>query len=404
MQNSTSPVITSLLDTDLYKFTMLQSMVHSMPGNTAVYRFVCRGATAIPLGDLADEVNAQLDALCQLRFTAAELDYLGGLRFIKPDFVHFLRMFQLHRDFIRCWSASNGQLCIEASGPQLHVTLYEIYVMAIVSELYFRKAYADHDKLLNEGRNRLAQNIERVRDYEQNVPGSFQLSDFGVRRRFSKAWQSEVVNTLSRELPKSFVATSNVKLAMDYGLIPVGTMAHEYLQTFQAMPSVQLRNSQRAALEAWVQEYRGDLGIALTDVIGMDAFLEDFDLYFSKLFDGVRHDSGCPFEWGEKAIAHYQKHRIDPRTKRLVFSDGLDFKKAFELHKVFKDRIQVAFGIGTKLTCDMGVPALNIVMKAISINGRPVAKLSDSPGKTLCEDQVFLAYLRQVFNKPELVA
>lgn len=401
MSNAYTPVISSLLDTDLYKFTMLQSMLHSMPGNTAVYRFVSRGETLIPLGELADEVNAELDALCLLSFQKDELSYLSSLRFIKPDFVDFLRLFQLHRDYIRCWADADGKLCIEAKGPQLHIMLFEIYVLAIVSELYFSRAYPDSTKLLQDGRKKLHENIRLVREYEGDAVGKFQFSDFGVRRRFSKAWQSEVVQTLARELPQSFQATSNVKMAMDFGLIPVGTMAHEYLQTFQAMPTVQLRYSQKAALEAWVQEYRGDLGIALTDVIGMDAFLEDFDLYCSKLFDGLRHDSGEPKEWGEKALAHYRKMRIDPMTKRLVFSDGLNFPKAFDLHQHFEGQIQTAFGIGTKLTCDMGVPALNIVMKAVSVNDKSVAKLSDSPGKTLCDDAVFLAYLRQVFNKPE---
>ena len=161
---------------------------------------------------------------------------------------------------------------------------------------------------------------------------------------------------------------------------------------------VQLRRFQQAALEAWVQEYRGDLGVALTDVVGMDAFLADFDLYFAKLFDGLRHDSGDPLAWGEKALAHYARLRIDPHTKRLVFSDGLDLPTALRLYQHFADRTQTGFGIGTNLTNDTGLVPLNIVMKLTACNGQPVAKLSDSPGKTLCEDQTFLAYLRQVFE------
>jgi nicotinate phosphoribosyltransferase len=147
-----------------------------------------------------------------------------------------------------------------------------------------------------------------------------------------------------------------------------------------------------------VQEYRGDLGVALTDVVGMDAFLSDFDLYFAKLFDGLRHDSGDPYAWGDKALAHYAKLRVDPHTKRLVFSDGLDVAKALGLYRHFADRTQLGFGIGTNLTNDMGLTPLNIVMKLTRCNGQPVAKLSDSPGKTMCDDQTFLAYLRQVFN------
>jgi nicotinate phosphoribosyltransferase len=186
---------------------------------------------------------------------------------------------------------------------------------------------------------------------------------------------------------------------MKFGLIPIGTMAHEYMQSFQAF-GVRLRDFQKASLEAWVQEYRGDLGIALTDVVGMDAFLDDFDLYFAKLFDGLRHDSGDPVVWGEKAIAHYAALRIDARTKRLVFSDGLNLDSAIALYRHFADRIMTGFGIGTHLTNDVGLAPLNIVMKLVQANGQSVAKLSDSPGKTLCKDETFLAYLRQVFHHP----
>jgi nicotinate phosphoribosyltransferase len=181
--------------------------------------------------------------------------------------------------------------------------------------------------------------------------------------------------------------------------VPIGTMAHEYLQTYQAL-GVRLRDFQKAALEDWVQEYRGDLGVALTDVVGMDAFLSDFDLYFAKLFDGLRHDSGDPKVWGDKALAHYAKLRIDANTKRLVFSDGLDLETSIALYRHFSDRTQLGFGIGTNLSNDVGLTPLNIVMKLTRCNGQPVAKLSDSPGKTLCDDQTFLAYLRQVFNVP----
>jgi nicotinate phosphoribosyltransferase len=171
------------------------------------------------------------------------------------------------------------------------------------------------------------------------------------------------------------------------------------LQSYQSF-GVRLRDFQKAALEQWVQEFRGDLGIALTDVVGMDAFLDDFDLYFAKLFDGLRHDSGDPELWGEKALAHYAKLRIDAHTKRLVFSDGLDFPVSFRLYRHFADRIMTGFGIGTHLSNDCGLTPLNIVMKLMRCNGQPVAKLSDASGKTLCQDQTFLAYLRQVFQHP----
>ena len=133
----------------------------------------------------------------------------------------------------------------------------------------------------------------------------------------------------------------------------------------------------------------------------MDAFLRDFDLYFAKLFDGLRHDSGDPYEWGEKAIAHYHQLKIDPKTKILTFSDGLTLQKAWDLHQHFKGKIKTGFGIGTNLTNDMGVVQLNIVLKLVACNGQPVAKLSDSPGKTMIDDDTYLAYLKQVFEIKE---
>ena len=286
---------------------------------------------------------------------------------------------------------------IVASGPQVHVMAFEIYVLAIVNELYFRRF--DATVALAEGRRRLAAKIERLREFEREPKrlNPFEFFDFGVRRRFSAEWHREVLVTLKREVPQFFKGASDVLFARDLGLVPIGTMAHEYLQTYQTL-GVRLRDFQRAALEDWVQEYRGDLGTALTDVVGMDAFLGDFDLYFAKLFDGLRHDSGDPVVWGEKALAHYEKLRIDAKTKRLVFSDGLDFEKSFNLYRHFADRTQLGFGIGTNLTNDMGLRTLHIVMKLTQANRQPVAKLSDSPGKLLCDDETFLAYLRQVFK------
>ena len=392
------PVITSLLDTDLYKFTMWQTMLHRHPQTQAEYRFVCRNQPAYPLTELLDEVNAELDALCALSFTEDELRYLGGLRYIKSDFVDFLRIFRFQRGFIQAF-AEGDQLRIVAKGPQVHVMAFEIFVLAIVNELYFRRF--DRTSAEAEGRRRLEAKISTIEAFVQQpaLRHPFELFDFGVRRRFSRPWQREVVQAFSARLPQVFKGTSNVRLACDLGLVPIGTMAHEYLQTYQAL-GVRLRDSQKAALEDWVQEYRGDLGIALTDVVGMDAFLADFDLYFAKLFDGLRHDSGDPLVWAEKALAHYAKLRIDPHTKRLVFSDGLTVDKAIALYRALGDRTQLGFGIGTHLSNDVGLQTLNIVMKLTSANGQPVAKLSDSPGKTLCDDATFLAYLRQVFNVP----
>lgn len=391
-----SAVINSLLETDLYKFTMWQAMLHKHPETQAEYTFVCRNDSAYPLSELVNEVSAELDHLCSLSFQPDELSYLRSLRYMKSDFVDFLRIFRFQRDFIDV-KAEGSQLKIQARGPQVHVMGFEIYVLAIVNELYFRRF--DSTEVRAEGRRRLRSKIDQVRAFAQEPARThpFEFFDFGVRRRFSGDWQQEVVTTLQAELPQFFKGTSNVLLAKELGLVAIGTMAHEYLQTYQAL-GVRLRNFQKAALEDWVQEYRGDLGVALTDVVGMDAFLAEFDLYFAKLFDGLRHDSGDPIVWGEKALAHYAKLRIDARTKRLVFSDGLDIPTALNIYRHFADRVQLGFGIGTNLSNDVGIKPLNIVMKLTMANGQPVAKLSDTPGKTLCDDQTFLAYLRQVFN------
>ena len=392
----TSPIITRLTDTDLYKFTMQQTMLHRNPQAQALSEFVCRNAPDYPLAELARDVNEQIDHLVSLRFTGEELSYLAKRPYFKSDYIDFLEGFQLRRRHIEV-STDSGRLVIKAQGPLVRTTMFEIFVLSIVNELYFERF--DQEAALSRGQALLERKIDHLRIVNttglQNL-GPFEFFDFGTRRRFSRAWQDHVVQSLAREVPAHFKGTSNVHLAMKHNLTPIGTMAHEYLQMYQGL-GVQLKNTQKAALEDWASEYRGDLGIALTDVINMDAFLRDFDLYFAKLFDGLRHDSGDPFVWGEKAIAHYQKLKIDPTSKRLVFSDGLDLGKAVALHQAFAGRIRCGFGIGTNLTNDVGLAPLNIVMKLMSVNQQPVAKISDAPGKTLCTNTVFLDYLRQVF-------
>jgi len=390
------PVVRSLLETDLYKFTMWQALLHSHPNSHTEYEFVCRNKPSFPLSELKAEVEEQLDYLCSISFSEDELAYLRSLRYIKSDFVDFLTVFRFQRKFIQV-STEGDTLVIHAAGPQVHVMAFEIFVLYIVNELYFRRA--GKQAAWDEGCKRLGDKIAALKQFghEPQLRHPFEISDFGLRRRFSAEWHDEVVQRLAREVPQYFKGTSNVYQAKKFGLIPIGTMAHEYMQSFQAF-GVRLRDFQKASLEGWVQEYRGDLGIALTDVVGMDAFLSDFDLYFAKLFDGLRHDSGDPVVWGEKAIAHYAALRIDSNSKRLVFSDGLNFDTAFHLYRHFANRIMVGFGIGTWLTNDMGLTPLNIVMKLIRCNGQSVAKLSDSPGKTLSRDETFLAYLRQVFH------
>ena len=398
-----SAIIHSLLDTDLYKFTMLQVVLHKFPQTHSVYHFRCRNLqdTVYPLTDILHDLNEQLDYLCQLKFKEDELLYLRSLRFIKSDFVDYLELFQLKRRFIKASIDSEGRMDIWVEGPMVQAMMFEIFVLAIVNELYFRRIRTD--EVLAEGERRLQAKMVLLNQYQQqqhpNDP-PFLVSDFGTRRRYSYAWQKHVIEAFHQAAPDIFRGTSNVLIAKELGLTPIGTMAHEFLQAFQAL-DVRLRDFQKAALETWVQEYRGDLGIALTDVVGMDAFLRDFDLYFAKLFDGLRHDSGDPYEWGDKAYAHYKKLKVDSKSKMLTFSDGLNLEKAWALHQYFKDRFQVSFGIGTNLTNNIGQTPLNIMLKMVECNGQSVAKISDSPGKTMTDNDTFLAYLRQVFQITE---
>jgi nicotinate phosphoribosyltransferase len=391
-------IIHSLLDTDLYKFTMMQVVLHHFPAAHAEYKFRCR-TPDVNLVPYIDEIRDEVRKLCELRFTDDELDYLRRMRFIKSDFIDFLALFRLNQKSITITPSpkQNGEIDINIVGPWLHTILFEIPVLAIVNEVYFRNT--QQDPTFDVGRDRLRDKIQLLGARPEF--SACKIADYGTRRRFSKEWHEEVILSLKEGLGEQFTGTSNVHYAMKHGLRPLGTMAHEYLQACQAL-GPRLRDSQVFGFEMWAKEYRGDLGIALSDVYGMKAFLNDFDMYFCKLFDGARHDSGDPFDWGERLIRHYEENRCDPRTKVLVFSDALDIPKVLRLYERFRGRCQLAFGVGTNLTNDLGYQPLQVVIKMVRCNGQPVAKLSDSPGKNMCDDQAYLAYLRQVFDIAKL--
>ena len=392
-------IIQSLLDTDLYKFTMMQVVLHHFPGAQVEYKFRCRTEGVDLQADLP-AIRAGLADLYRLKFTDEELAYLRALRFMKTDFVDFLGLFQFNEKYVHVGEGQKpGEIDVTIRGPWLHTILFEIPVLAIISEAHFRRTQPRPD--LEEGRRRLREKVELIRRIEPEL--EFKISDYGTRRRFSRAWQEEVLQTFKREVPQRFAGTSNVWFAMRNNLTPLGTMAHEYMQACQAL-GPRLRDSQTFAFDKWAQEYRGDLGIAVADTYGTDAFLRDFDMYFCKLFDGARHDSGDPFDWGERLIAHYRRNRVDPRTKTLIFSDQLTVPVAIQIARRFQGRALTAFGIGTNLTNDLGYEAINIVIKMTECNGQPVAKVSDAPGKTVSKDPGYLAYLRQVFGlDPEKV-
>ncbi len=388
-------IITSLLDTDLYKFTMMQAVLHQFPGAQVSYKFKCR-TPGVVLAPYVDDIRSEIKSLCQLKFSEQELSWMRALRFIKSDFVDFLGLFRLNEKYITVSALPDGSIDIQIKGPWLHTILFEIPVLAIVNEVYFRYTQPVPDYV--EGRKRLDTKIAQLQDVDL---GDLKIADYGTRRRFSKSWHEEVLRVLTARLGSGlagrFAGTSNCLFAKNLGLTPLGTMAHEYLQACQAL-GPRLRDSQVFGFETWAREYRGDLGIALSDVYGIEPFLRDFDMYFCKLIDGARHDSGDPFNWGERMIDHYKLNRVDPLTKTLIFSDGLTVPRTIELYQRFRGRCQLAFGIGTNLTNDLGYEPLQIVIKMVECNGQPVAKLSDTPSKNMCEDANYMAYLRQVFQ------
>lgn len=394
MTNQKPHSVISLLDTDLYKFTMMQAIMSK--GNAIVeYQFRCR-TDGVDLVSKIDRINEEIDHLCTLRLQPDESRYLRGLRFIKSQFVDALEDFTFKRKYITVKPSTQkeGSIDITVKGPWFQTILFEVPVLAIINQVFYE--HLDTNVMFEEGRKRLNEKIEFIR--QSDISEGLEFSDFGTRRRFNQIWQDEVVKMLNEKLPDNFKGTSNVYLAKKYNLTPIGTMAHEYLQAFQVIGDCHLSQFQKKAFEFWAQEYRGDLGIALTDVINLDNFLKDFDLYFCKLFDGVRHDSGDPYVWGDAIIDHYKKHRIDPKTKTLTFSDGLDIPKMLDLHHYFKDRAKPNFGVGTNLTNDVGVKALQVVLKMVRCNEQDVVKISDSKGKTMTDNPIFIRYFKDLFN------
>ena len=265
--------------------------------------------------------------------------------------------------------------------------------------MYFKFTYTGeiYQKLLIEQQRRFDEKLKGVEEGKYHLAT---FSEFGTRRRFSFDSHCILVEKLAKAQKEgrlgdsTFIGTSNVLLAKNNGVKAIGTMAHEFIMAAgQGQHELNPAYSNKFALESWVKEYGTKNGIYLTDTIGTDNCLLDFNDHYSTVFSGVRHDSGSPILWGEKMIQHFEKHKINPKTKTFLFSDGLDFAKATELYEVFKDKAQVAFGIGTNITNDTGVKALNIVMKLTSVNGQPVAKCSDEPSKTMCKDEEYVNFL-----------
>ena len=386
------PIIISLLDTDFYKFNMNQVIFHKHTDAIGEYYFKCRNSNIVFTDEMVEEINAQIDHLCTLRFQKDELDYLRNIRFIKNDYVEFLKLWHPLREYVECKKLDNGELSIIVKGPCFSAMQFEIYLLEIVNEVYFRMKY-NYDELIESAKEKLEDKINKLNDGTY----TFKFAEFGCRRRLSREWQDYMVKEFVTRT-NACVGTSNVYLAKKYGITPIGTFAHEFVQMYQGFPNIPLAYTNRHALKDWFAEYQGDNGTALTDTLTTDLFLLDFDYLESSVYSGVRHDSGDPYVWGDRMIAHYKNYNIDPKTKTLLFSDSLNFTKAQSLYDYFKNSVKVAFGIGTFLSNDTKVGTLNIVIKLQRVNGRPVAKLSDDVGKTMCIDENYFEYLQRAVS------
>ena len=393
-------IINSLLETDLYKFSMGQAIYHQFPTYKTTWTFKCRNKDVFFTKDMVDEIREQIKAYCNLRFTEDELQYLDNILWIKGSYVDFLRIWRPRFEDFEITTNAKCGLSIETKGTWLNTSMYEIPTLAIVNEVYFRMKY-DYNVLMNSFKSRLEEKFNNLKSGKWYI-GVF--SEFGLRRRLSAEAQELVVEKFShlndtQHCASKFIGTSNVYLAKKYNVTPVGTMAHEWIMCVgQGDHSLNPAYSNKFALAAWRKEYGVLNGTALTDAITTDCFLRDFDLENATLFSGVRHDSGDPIEWGEKILAHYEKLNIDARNKTLLFSDSLDFERADKIFRYFNGRAKVAFGIGTYLSNDTDVPALNIVMKTTACNGCDVAKISDTPGKGMCKNPDYVDYLQRAID------
>jgi nicotinate phosphoribosyltransferase len=373
-------MITSLLDTDLYKFTGQQFFFNHFRNATAKYKFKCRNKD-VDLSPYMGEIKEEIETLNGLSLKVDELGFLGSLPYFNYKYLEFLKTFKLDTKYV---SYDNG---ITIKGPLVETTMFEIPILSIVNEVYFKNTAKT---IFKDGLKILAQKI----NFATNM--GFRFTDFGTRRRRSQDWQKVALDYIYGR-KSNFLGTSNVMFSKYFGIPPIGTQAHEHIQVFQSKYSIQ--DSQREAFLQWYADYNPNLLIALSDTLGMECFFKDFEFSLATKYDGARHDSGDPYVWCKWLIDHYKSLGIDPKTKKAVFSDNLTFEKAADLHKEFSERINVMFGIGTNLMNDFGDTPLNIVIKLVEVNGYPVAKISDEPGKTMCESKEYTQYLKYLIDK-----
>ncbi|MDE1970043.1 MAG: nicotinate phosphoribosyltransferase [Patescibacteria group bacterium] len=381
--------VTSLLDSDFYKFTMGQFVFLNFPNVEVEFELINRSRAPLAYHIREADLRATLTALRTLRLTQSELSYLRGLRngegpLFREEYLDFLSGLSLPRYTLK---RDGDTYRLSCRGPWPLVMMWEIPALATVNELYYRGlCEGRQDECITVGDKLLREKIALLR----TVP-NLSFSDFGTRRRYSRAWQGHVLETLVREIPSQLQGTSNVMYAMRYGLRPIGTSAHELPMVLAALafakntPGVSdtgvLESVHQYIFEHWFELYGDSLSIALTDTFGSDFFFRTAPRWIAEQWRGTRQDSGNPFRYGEEAIRWYERHGIDPSKKVVVWSDQLDVALMITILEQFYGRIGVGFGIGTNLTNDCGVKAISLVMKAMRANGHDTVKLSDNRAK-----------------------
>ena len=361
--------LNSILDTDFYKLTMQQAVLEHYPNTIVQYRFNNRRPNETSFSsEFAKELNDSIQETKNLKLSKSEKEWLKKQYFLKPQYIEYLSNYEFDPNEVN-FTIKDGKLELSIDGPWHRAILWEVPLMAIISELngeFTREQWTydgQEEKIIQKGL--LLQNA------------GCKFADFGTRRRRSFFTQDLVVSNLKQF--DNFVGTSNVYLAAKYNLKAIGTQAHEWIMGISALES--LRHANRFAMQKWCETYGANLGTVLPDTFGTKAFFADFNLYYANLFDSIRHDSGDPFEFVDKVIAHYKNLRIDPNSKTIIFSDGLNPELAIKLNEFCKGKIKCAFGIGTNFTNDFSTKSLNMVIKLYYVDGIPVVKISEEPTK-----------------------
>lgn len=386
-------IINNMTDTDFYKLSQQQAVWHQYPKAKGRYELDIRTKDpAFPLADIIDKIRDEIMSFSQVSLTNDEYKFLESKPWFKHDYLDWLAEFRMNpeEEYSKIYAFTDGTIRMSASGFWHKTILYEVPSLSVVEELYCRHAYnLSDEEALEAAISRLKPQVELLKNHP-----NLRFTDFGTRRRHSKAVQNGVLAYLKDNCP-NLSGTSNVWFAKEFGLMAVGTVAHEWTMGHLAL-SDRIENAQKRALHVWLQEYGEMLGTALSDTFTSKAFWNDFDIVLSKAYSGVRQDSGDPFTFGRDAINHYKKLGIDPRTKSVIFSDALDFQKVINLYEQFVGEIGIGFGIGTNLTNNLGYKPLSIVMKLLSLNGTSLVKISDSSGKVMGDpnmvEQVCTAY------------